>query len=101
MIKENNFTGMCVIDRYANAYQRVRKVDWRTKSQPGVPVIEQATSNVAIYVVTFGGRSHPRFYQSHFRRILRTGRQLSHHCISDTTASFARLVPSGNTNLAL
>ncbi|KAK9350401.1 putative oxidoreductase C terminal-domain-containing protein [Lipomyces doorenjongii] len=43
IIKENNLAVMCVIARYANAYQRVRKVDWWTKSQQGGPIIEQAT----------------------------------------------------------
>ncbi|KAK9446904.1 putative oxidoreductase C terminal-domain-containing protein [Limtongia smithiae] len=43
IIRENKLTVTCVVLRYANAYQRVRKVDWWTKSQQGGPIIEQAT----------------------------------------------------------
>ncbi|KAK9447021.1 putative oxidoreductase C terminal-domain-containing protein [Limtongia smithiae] len=43
IIRENKLTVTCVVLRYANAYQKVRKVDWWTKSQQGGPIIEQAT----------------------------------------------------------
>lgn len=43
IIRDNNLVVMDVAARYGNAYQRIRKVDWWTKSQQGGPIIEQAT----------------------------------------------------------
>ncbi|KAK9346692.1 putative oxidoreductase [Lipomyces starkeyi] len=84
----NNLTVIRVIDRYANAYQRVRKVDWRTKSQQGGPVIEQGT-----HCCDLCGYIGPKSASIRATSV--------EYYELPGNLSLARLVPSRNTNPAL
>ncbi|KAK9311139.1 putative oxidoreductase C terminal-domain-containing protein [Lipomyces starkeyi] len=84
IIKQNNLTVMCVIARYANAYQWVRKIDWWKKSQQGGPIIEQATHfcDLCRYI---GGEVNLDSIKATAVEYCEPAGKLSHQCIDEST----------------
>ncbi|KAK7203926.1 putative oxidoreductase C terminal-domain-containing protein [Myxozyma melibiosi] len=96
IISKNNLTVSCIIARYANAYQRVRKVDWWTKSQQGGPIIEQAT-HFCDLVRYLGGEVIMESVKSQALEHWEPAGKLSHQCIDESAIPANDRIPRATT----
>ncbi|KAK9242186.1 putative oxidoreductase C terminal-domain-containing protein [Lipomyces tetrasporus] len=96
IIKENNLTVMCVMARYANAYQRVSKVDWWTKSQQGGLIIEQAT-HFCDLCRCIGGEVNLNSIKATALEYHEPAGKLSHQCIDESEIPENERIPGATS----